>query len=128
MRQGSGGWITRFDLIAELEAALRERVSDSRGSPFIAHCDTPHGLEEAAHEQLVECVGGSLDSFFWLLVRFPCVCTRVVAIALAKAYGGGGDHVVYKHIAESLRLGETISPRYRPASTPDLGTPVRLSV
>ena len=115
MRQGIGGWITRYELIAELEAALRERVSDSWGSPFIAHCDIPHGLEEAAHEQLVECVRGSLDNFFWLMLRFPCVCTRSVAIALAKEYGDDGDHVVYKHIAKSLRLGETILPGYRHA-------------
>ena len=108
MHHGSGRWITQFELIGELEEALRKRISDARGSPFIAHCDVPLGLEEAATEELVNRVGGSLHSFFRLMSRFPCACTRVVATALAESYGQGGKHVVYRLIAGYLGLGEDI--------------------
>ena len=108
MHHGSGGWITQYELIGELEEALGERVSDARGSPFIAHCDVPLGLEEAAVEELVHRVGGSLHSFLRLMSRFPCVCTRVVATALAESYGQGGGHAVYRLIARCLGLGEDI--------------------
>ena len=106
MRQGRGGW-KRYELIRELEEALGERVADSHGSPFIAHCDVPRKLEEAALQQLVEFVGGSLQNFFWLMPRFPCVCTRIVATALAKSYGDEGARV-YGPIAKRLRVGRDI--------------------
>lgn len=108
MHYGSRGWITQYALIGELEEALRERVSDARGSPFIAHCDVPLGLEEAAVEELVNRVGGSLHSFFRLMSKFPCVCTRVIATALAESYGKRGRNVVYRLIARCLELGEDI--------------------
>ena len=101
--------MTRYESIRELEGVLGEQISASQGSPFIAHCDVPPELEEAALRELVECVGGSLPRFLRLMRRFPCVCTRVVATALAESYEGGQ---VYGLIANCLRI-ETVPLQHR---------------
>ncbi len=106
--------MTRYESVRELEEVLKERISDSQGSPFIAHCDVPLELEKAALKELVECVGGSLPSFFRLMPIFPCVCTRVVATVLAKFYGDEGAQV-YGLIAKRLRVGRTIPLHHRRA-------------
>ena len=104
MRQGRGNWKRRYDSIRRLEEVLKERVSAVQGSPFIAHCDAPPKLEEAALQQLIDFVEGSLQRFLWLIARFPCVCTRVVATALANSYGKQGARV-YGPIADRLGVG-----------------------
>lgn len=105
-------WQPRYESIQELERVLEERISDSHGSPFIAHCDVPLELEEAALQELVEFVGGCLPKFLRLIPRFPCVCTRVVATALAESYGSDGAQV-YGLIANRLRVGDTIPQNRR---------------
>ena len=104
--------MTLHESIRELEEVLEEQISASQGSPFIAHCDVPLELEEAALEELVECVGRSLPSFFRLMPRFPCVCTRVVATVLAESYGSKGAQV-YGLIAKRLRVGSTLPLQHR---------------
>ena len=96
--------MTRYESIRELEGVLGEQISASQGSPFIAHCDVPPELEEAALRELVECVGGSLPTFLRLMRRFPCVCTRAIATELAESYGSEGAGV-YGLIAKCLRVG-----------------------
>ena len=95
--------MTRYESIRRLEELLEEQISASQGSPFIAHCDAPAELEEAALRELVECVGGSLPVFLRLMRRFPCVCTRAIATALAESYGSEGAGV-YGLIAKCLRV------------------------
>ena len=96
--------MTRYESIRGLEELLGEQISASQGSPFIAHCDVPPELEEAALRELVECVGGSLPTFLRLMRRFPSVCTRAIATALAESYGSEGAGV-YGLIANCLRVG-----------------------
>lgn len=113
MRDGNGDWIRRYDSIQQLEKALKERVSAVEGSPFIAHSDAPPKLEEAALKQLIDFVEGSLQRFFWLMARFPCVCTRVIATALANSYGEKGAQV-YGPIAARLGVGSIpVQSRHR---------------
>ena len=104
--------MTRYESIRGLEEVLGEQISASQGSPFIAHCDVPLELEEAALQELVECVGGSLPTFLRLMRRFPCVCTRVIATALAESYGNEGAGV-YGLIAKCLRVGITTQRDHR---------------
>ena len=106
--------MTRSESIRELEEVLEEQISASQGSPFIAHCDVPLELEEAALKELVECVGRSLPGFFRLMPRFPCVCTRMVATALAESYGSEGAQV-YGLIAKRLQVGGTVPSQHRHA-------------
>lgn len=104
--------MNRFESILELEEVLEKRISDSHGSPFIAHCDVPLELEEAALQELVDHVGSYFPKFLRLMLRFPCVCTRVVATALAESYGADGAQV-YGLIANRLRIGDTIPQNHR---------------
>ena len=104
--------MTRFEAIGGLEELLGEKISSSRGSPFIAHCDVPPELEEAALRELVECVGGSLPTFLRLMRRFPCVCTRAIATELAESYGSEGAGV-YRLIAKCLRVGSLTQRDHR---------------
>ncbi len=103
--------MTQYGLIQELEMVLQDRISDAQGSPFISHYDVSSvspGLEEAAIEELVSRVGGCFNNFLRLMSIYPCVCTRVVATALAKFYGQDGDVSVYKLISGRLGLGEDV--------------------
>ena len=97
-----------YEAIQDLENLLQERVSDSKGSPFVAHYDAPMELERAALEEIVASVRGTLLNFFELMPAFPCVCVRVLATSLAESYGDAGDKQVYGLIARRLCIGETI--------------------
>ena len=102
----------RCEAVERLEEILAEQISASRGSPFISHSDVPSGIEEAALAELAENVRGTLPRFFRLMAEFPCVCTRVIATALAESYGSRGAQV-YGLIAGRLRVGSNIPLHYR---------------
>ncbi|MXX98093.1 MAG: hypothetical protein F4065_06265 [Rhodothermaceae bacterium] len=100
-----------FPSIRELEKALVEQISDSHGSPFIAHCDVATEREEAALMEVVNHINGSIPEFLQLMPLFPCVCVRFVATALSESYGAEGREV-YGLIADRLGLGDTIPAKY----------------
>ena len=102
----------RYRSVDRLEETLAEQISGSRGSPFISHSDVPSRLEEAALAELAEHVRGTLPRFLQLMAEFPCVCTRVIATALAESYGSHGAQV-YGLIAGRLRVGSTIPLHHR---------------
>ncbi len=102
-----------FEAIRNLEKVLVEQISDSRGSPFIAHCDVAAGLEETALKELVSHVKGSIVKFLRLMPLFPCVCVRFVATALSESYGAEGNSKVYGVIADRLGLVDTIQYNHR---------------
>ena len=104
-----------YEAIQDLENLLRERVSEARGSPFIAHYDVPVELEQAARKEIVNTVQGTLRNFFGLMPNYPCVCARVLATSLAESYGDAGDKQVYGLIARRLRIGKTIPLHQRHA-------------
>ncbi len=105
--------MSKFKSIRELEKELREQISNSYGSPFIAHCDVCPELEESALQELVEHVGGKFSEFLRLMPRFPCACVRVIATALAESYGADGSPKVYKLITNRLCVDDTIQQNYR---------------
>lgn len=101
-----------FKSIRELEEELEGQISDSQGSPFIAHCDVRPELEETALQELVEQVGGKFSNFLRLMPKFPYVCARVIATTLAGAYGTDGSQKVYDLIANRLCTDGTISQNH----------------
>lgn len=102
-----------FEAIRNLEKVLVEQISDSHGSPFIAHCDVATGLEESALKELVDHVDGSILNFLRLMPLFPCVCVRFVATALSESYGAEGNSKVYGLIADRLGFIDTVQYNYR---------------
>ena len=102
-----------FEAIRNLEKVLVEQISDSHGSPFIAHCDVTAELEESALKELVNHVNGNILRFLRLMPLFPCVCVRFVATALSESYGAEGNSKVYGLIADRLGLTDTIQYNYR---------------
>lgn len=104
-----GNLLAEHNAIRELEQLLRKQISVAKGSPFIAHYVIEPNLEEAAREQLVRSIDGCDRRLHEFLLKFPCVCTRVIAMSLSESYGGDGDAAVYQHIARRLEIGETVS-------------------
>lgn len=102
-----------FGAIRDLEEMLKEQISDSRGSPFIAHYDVPRRREEAALKEIVNAVRGDLSRFLKLMSPYPCVCARVLATSLAESYGDEGDSQVYGLLAKRLCVGKTIQLGHR---------------
>lgn len=101
-------------VLENVEKDLRQKIADSRGSPFIAHHDLATETEEAVLEELVRVVDGRLRRFLDLIPKYPCTCVRVIATTLAESYGG--DHSstkVYKPIAERLRIGDDVPMHLR---------------
>jgi len=98
----------------ELENFLRERISESHSSPFIAHYEVPSEQEESVRNEIVNHIDGHFFQFLKLMKSFPCVSVRLIATALRDSYGAEGSSKVYPLIAEHLGLRDTIiSPKHQ---------------
>lgn len=96
-------------VLEKVETELRRKISESRGSPFIAHHDLPPETEEVALDELVQVVAGRLRRFLDLIPKYPCTCVRTIATTLAKSYGDDNSPTkVYRPIAVRLGIGDDI--------------------
>ena len=102
-----------FGAMREAETTLERQVASQHGSPFIAHYDLTPSTREAALDELVARLHGSLNELPRLAQVYPCVLAWAVATSIAADYGRAGDANVYRPIARRLGVGDTVASKDR---------------